>query len=148
MRSVGIDFDGVVHTYSGWRDGSIYGEPMPGAFPAIRYLQAEGYGVFIFTSRTPADDVACWIAERSAPDTIICLPDDGTAGPFWDDPVRVLVTNRKLGAIAYIDDRAIRFSSWPQALAEFDRHEAAWRAARAAGIDTQADTQPQPPLPG
>lgn len=28
----------------------------------------------------------------------------------------VLVTDRKLPAIAYIDDRAVRFTNWPDAL--------------------------------
>lgn len=30
----------------------------------------------------------------------------------------LLVTNRKLPAIAYIDDRAVRFTDWDQALRE------------------------------
>jgi hypothetical protein len=131
MPAIGIDFDGVTVTYDGWRDGSIYGEPVDGAFDAIRRLQADSYAVFIFTSRQPVEDVACWITERSGPDTIVCLTDDGYTG-FWEDTSRVLVTNRKLGAIAYIDDRAIRFYSWNQALADLDAYEAAWRAQQRA----------------
>lgn len=37
-------------------------------------------------------------------------------GTFWDTRGVLLVTNRKLAARAYIDDRAIRFESWEQAL--------------------------------
>jgi hypothetical protein len=37
---------------------------------------------------------------------------------FWDDQTKLFVTNRKLPAVAYIDDRGIRFTSWSQALAD------------------------------
>jgi hypothetical protein len=30
-RSIGVDFDRVIHSYhDGWRNGEIYGRPMPG----------------------------------------------------------------------------------------------------------------------
>jgi len=37
---------------------------------------------------------------------------------FWDDQTKIFVTNRKLPAVAYIDDRGIRFTNWRQALAD------------------------------
>ncbi|WP_329368841.1 hypothetical protein OG896_24850 [Streptomyces sp. NBC_00669] len=36
--------------------------------------------------------------------------------PFWDLRDQLLVTNRKLPARAYLDDRAVRFTDWHQAL--------------------------------
>lgn len=121
MTTVGIDFDGPIHAYSeGWQDGSIYDDPTPGGFEAIGELQEAGAAVFVFTSRPALRPVADWIAERSE----LLVQIDPVTSPldqplFWDKTDVVLVTNRKLPAIAYIDDRAIRFSSqtgWPQVI--------------------------------
>lgn len=115
--TVAVDFDGVIHAYSrGWQDGSIYDEPLPGAFEALGTLHDQGYAVFIHTTRDPAS-VADWISDRSRLRTTNADP-----GEFWNDTTQILVTNRKLPAVAYIDDRAIRFESWPQALADLEQH--------------------------
>lgn len=127
-------FDGVIHAYSkGWQDGSIYDEPVPGAFEAIRALMDAGIAVFIHTTRRP-EDVAAWLA----PHGFVVTTDDRCpeclgvedrdcsicrgAGLllFWDDVTRLLVTGRKLAAVAYVDDRAIRFESWHQALTDLE----------------------------
>src|SRR5690606_42044179 len=45
MKTVAVDFDGVIHAYSrGWQDGSIYDEPVPGAVDGLRQLM-EQYAV-------------------------------------------------------------------------------------------------------
>ncbi len=41
----------------------------------------------------------------------------GRRKPFWNERGLLLVTDRKLAAEAYIDDRAVRFEDWAQALA-------------------------------
>ena len=39
-KSISIDFDRVIHKYSeGWKDGTIYDEPVDGAIEAIKRLQ-------------------------------------------------------------------------------------------------------------
>jgi hypothetical protein len=117
LQTVAVDFDGVIHDYTqGWQDGSIYGQPVPGSLAALRTLMAR-YAVFIHTSRDPGQ-VAAWLADRGLT-TVIDV--DGPAHPprqFWDRHGELLVTDRKLPAAAYIDDRAVRFESWPQALAD------------------------------
>ena len=119
MPTVAVDFDGVLHTYDkGWQDGSIYGEFMPGAVMALSRLMSE-YAVFIHTTRNPRQ-VARWIEDRSGHGlecvtTVHPLP---WKRQFWNQRGVLLVTNRKLPAIAYIDDRAIRFETWDQALAD------------------------------
>lgn len=118
MKSIGIDFDGVIHAYrQGWQDGSIYDEPVPGAFEVIKAFQAAGHPVFIFTSRDNLLDVAQWVHARSG---IPCCTADFEK-PFWDDASRVLVTNRKLGAALYIDDRGYRFRDWASCQEEVTR---------------------------
>lgn len=116
-KTVAIDFDGVIHAYSrGWQDGSIYDEPIPGALGAMRRLMSSGISVFVHTTRD-ASAVAEWLIGRGMPCRV------GYDGEFWNETGSVLVTNRKLPAVAYIDDRAIRFESWPQALDVLSRVE-------------------------
>lgn len=122
MATIAIDFDGVIHSYErGWADGSIYGDFKPGAHEALLQLM-DRYAVFVHTTRN-ARAVAAWI-ERTSGHTIECvttwqhpsmwLP---WRSRFWDTKGLLLVTNRKLPALVYIDDRALRFESWEQARA-------------------------------
>jgi hypothetical protein len=115
MKTVAVDFDGVIHTYErGWADGSIYGEPLPGAIEGVRTLQ-KTHAVFVFTSRDPLT-VCRWLEERGIP-SMADLPPDNVP-TFWNSQTVVLVTNRKLPAVAYLDDRAVRFVDWDQAMAD------------------------------
>lgn len=122
MATVAVDFDGVCHAYSrGWQNGTIYDEPVPGAFDAIRYLQ-QSYAVVIFTCRDTTQ-VALWLRDHGIP----CAVDPDASTGLWDDREIVLVSNRKPLTVAYIDDRGIRWTSWDQALTDFEAHEAAYR---------------------
>lgn len=138
VRTVAVDFDGVVHAYSrGWHDGTIYDEPIPGALDALHALMRD-YAVFIHTTREP-EQVMPWLEGHGFDVTIDerCGACEGLGGRvmvdhcpacegsgqllFWNLQGQLLVTNRKLAATAYIDDRAVRFESWPQTLAEMRR---------------------------
>lgn len=113
--TVAVDFDRVVHRYSrGWQDGSIYDPPMDGALEGLRTLM-EAEAVFIHTSRDPVQ-VAEWLARHDFEVEADTGPAPGRH--FWNETGRLLVTNRKLPARAYLDDRAVLFTSWPQALKE------------------------------
>lgn len=117
--TVAVDFDGVIHAYSrGWQDGSIYDGPVSGAFEALRTLM-QTYAVFVHTTREPAS-AGRWIAQQSG--IMTAWHDDETTLPeFWNDRDCILVTRRKLPAVAYIDDRGIRFQNWGQALTDLSR---------------------------
>lgn len=122
MKTIAVDFDGVVHAYSkGWQDGTIYDPPLPGALEGLTTLM-EAHAVFIHTTREAAT-VASWLADRGF-DTVVDV--EGPKHPkreFWNEQGALLVTDRKLPAIAYIDDRGIRFQSWKQALASLENIE-------------------------
>jgi hypothetical protein len=114
--TVAVDFDGVIHAYSkGWQDGTIYDDPVPGAFSALHILM-KTYAVFVHTARAPFP-VADWITTHSNLECwVVRDPPE-----FWDKRGVLLITSRKLPAVAYIDDRGIRFESWDQALADLAR---------------------------
>jgi len=110
MAAIAVDFDGVIHRYSrGWSDGTVYDEPVEGAFDALRELM-RAYAVFILTTRE-AEPVAAWLREEGGFAVTTRAPRQ-----FWSRKGVLLVTDRKLPALAYIDDRAVRFTNWPQAL--------------------------------
>lgn len=117
--TIAIDFDGVIHTYErGWADGTIYGEPVPFALYAIETLMKRD-AVFIHTTRN-ARQVARWI-ERTSQYQIDCTTRPprtcyGRRKPFWNRRGLLLVTDRKLPAAVYVDDRAHHFKSWGQTL--------------------------------
>jgi hypothetical protein len=113
VQTVALDFDGVIHAYSkGWGDGSIYDEPVSGALEGIRRLQ-EHYAVYVHTSRD-ALAVANWLARCGV---TCCVVDEVWEKPqFWNRQDAVLVTNRKLPAVVYVDDRALKFENWPDTL--------------------------------
>jgi hypothetical protein len=120
VQTVAVDFDGVLHSYDkGWHDGSIYGDWVPGADIALTQLM-QRYAVFAHTTRNPKQ-VARWIELRigHGVECTTRLPRTrwGRRKPFWNTQGLLLVTDRKLAAVAYIDDRAVRFTNWPDALA-------------------------------
>lgn len=118
VSTVAVDFDGVIHAYSkGWHDGTIYDGPVPGALAALHELMRH-YAVFVHTTRNRRK-VASWIEQRTGYG-IECVTSpwpSQRSRRFWTTQNCLLVTNKKLPAVAYIDDRGIRFESWPQALA-------------------------------
>jgi hypothetical protein len=120
VSTVAVDFDGVIHTYEhGWADGSIYGDFKPGAMLALMTLMDRA-AVFVHTTRSPRQ-VAAWI-ERESGHVIECTTRLAPWQKFWNTKGLLLVTRRKLPAVAYIDDRAIRFQDWEQAMADVKGH--------------------------
>jgi hypothetical protein len=95
---VAIDFDGVLADYRGWQGDEITGSPIAGAREFIKTLLAENYEVIIFSTRK-FSVVHQWLA-------------------IHDFPLNVVITDRKLPALCYIDDRAYRFEGdWTKAKA-------------------------------
>jgi hypothetical protein len=142
MATVWWDFDGVLHRYSrGWHDGTIYDRPMPGAVDAIRAAMTR-WACGVHTTRD-TDSVVAWLATLGLPatDVDLCEPCRGSGiidGPgsrcsecagtglltFWNTRGWLLVTNRKLPGIAYVDDRAVRFDGdWSQVMTEIEALE-------------------------
>ncbi len=115
-RTIGVDFDGVCHTYSlGWNGGEIYGELVPGTAHALRMLMGT-FTMFIHTARSDLAAVATWLEAKIG---IPCVADDpAPRREFWDITDVILVSRNKYPAVAYVDDRGVRFVGWEQALAD------------------------------
>lgn len=102
-RTVLVDFDGVLHQYSGWTGPEPVGEPIPNARHACHILAKE-YNLVCFTTREPSY-VVTWLARYGFP--------------------MMRVTSIKVPAHLQIDDRAIEFrGEWTD---EFLRKVKEWR---------------------
>lgn len=141
-KTIAIDFDGVIHKYSkGWKDGSIYDEPIKGSIDAINHLFESGYNVFIFSTRK-SNTIAKWLRQHS--NQLLWMSQSDFMDyyyPFQDKDIKLVseqyhnksnlqvrvkvipfwvkfwnkknvlgITNRKLPAHCYIDDRSIVFN--------------------------------------
>lgn len=88
-RTVCVDWNGVLDMYTGWREGKVY-PPRPGALPFLYELKRLGYRVVVLSSQSPIF-IKNWLKKNGMLE-------------YVDE-----VTDRKVPAIVYIDDRAIRF---------------------------------------
>jgi hypothetical protein len=86
-----IDFDGTVNESKGPYAYGHFGPPIPEGLKLIKMCQQAGYTVVIFTARRETDLVANWLRDHGFP--------------------HMYVTNRKVPASSYIDDRSIPWNS-------------------------------------
>jgi hypothetical protein len=108
-KTIAIDFDGVIHSFEfGFHDGTIYGTPLPGSLESIKKI-AEKYKIVIYTAKAKKDRPLI----------------NGKTGTelVWEwlkkyeiDDLIAEVTAEKPRAVCYIDDKAIQFINWNQAL--------------------------------
>lgn len=135
-KTIAIDFDGVIHRYrNGWFDGTIYDEPRIGAFESIEKLMQK-YNVFILSTRSPWQ-INKWLKKylyEEMPHPILANQGEFLTMQkydfsheviwqpwvkFWNKEKVLGITNRKLPAIAYIDDRSVLFKNWKDILKQF-----------------------------
>lgn len=107
--TIAIDFDGVIHSHHlGFYDGTIYGNPIKGSLESIRKL-SEKFNIIIFTAKAKPDRPL--INGKSG----IELVWDWLKKHDIDNCIKE-ITSEKPRAICYIDDKAIKFENWNQAL--------------------------------
>lgn len=90
-KPIAIDFDGVLHEFQNGWDGDVpKNPPIKDALWAVNTLRNAGHEVIIYTTRDP-QHVKNWLGRYNFP--------------------LLEVTNTKPRALAYIDDRGIRFEN-------------------------------------
>ena len=114
QKNIGVDFDGVIHKCSkGYYDGSIYDEPVEGSYEALERLSKD-YTIIINTC-------------KAKPDRGLVNGKTGVA-LVWEwlekyDMAKFVakVTAEKPRAVAYIDDKSVRFTNWDEAIRDLEK---------------------------
>jgi hypothetical protein len=110
--NVCIDFDGVIHNnYDGFGDGTIYGPIITGAAESIQQL-AQQYNIIVFTAKAKPDRPL--INGKTGVELVMEWLERHNLAQYIQE-----VTSEKPRALAYIDDKAIRFTDWTSALTQF-----------------------------
>lgn len=109
-KTIVFDFDGVIHRYSeGWKDGTIYDEPVNGIKEVIDKLM-ETYNIIIVSTRSATrkgkNDILKWLKK-------------------YDINVTDVMAS-KPPAIIYVDDRAINFDGNCDKLLKNIEHFNSW----------------------
>ena len=89
-RTICIDFDGVIAEYNGWKGPDFLGNPKNGAKDFLDRLKVNGFKIIIFTIR-PKEKILEWFKRYN-----FHLPN--------------FITNVKIPAFVYIDDRGLKFN--------------------------------------
>jgi phosphoheptose isomerase len=114
--NLGIDFDGVIHKNSkGFYDGTVYDDPIEGTEEALKELSSK-YTLICYTA-------------KAKPDRMLINGKTGTQ-LVWEwlkkhkfDKYISKVTSEKPRAVAYIDDKAVRFNNWESCLTQLKDHK-------------------------
>ena len=107
--TLAIDFDGVIHDHNlGFHDGTVYGDPIPGAIEAVKKLSKK-YKIVIFTCKS--NPKRPLINGKTGPELIWEWLEKHDLKSCVED-----VTYDKINALYYIDDKAISFNNWDNTL--------------------------------
>lgn len=106
-NTIAIDFDGTIAEYDGWKGVGVFGKPIKGAVGSINSLKKEGWKIIIWTTRGETELIREYLSKHE-------IPFDSINENLLGTPKNV--SDKKVTADIYIDDRAIRFNSWKDTL--------------------------------
>lgn len=104
---IGVDLDGTLAYYDGWRGPGHIGEPVPAMLERVKRWLAEGQEVRIFTARITSRDgywvaraaIAVWCREHLGTELRITAVKDFDMIELWDDRAITVEQNtgRRIG---------------------------------------------------
>lgn len=114
--NIGVDFDGVIHKCSkGYYDGTIYDDPVEGAYEALEKL-SKNNTIIVYTCKAKPDRGL--VNGKTGTELVWEWLEKHGMSKFVSK-----VTAEKPRAKFYIDDKAIRFTSWEEVMTIKDQIE-------------------------
>lgn len=112
-KTICVDLNGVLDTYTGWKGPWHTDPPRPGAREFLAALVGDGYRVVVLTTRE-VQQTHDWLREHGMADYV------------------AEVTNTKPPALVYVDDRAVCFrGNYEETLQEIRGFRAFWEQEKA-----------------
>jgi hypothetical protein len=110
MPTIAVDFDGTISRYEGWKGLGTFGPPIKGCREELQKLRAAGWTIILFTTRgLDIREVQKYMFDNNIPyDLVNCNT--------LDAPLNV--SDKKVLANVYLDDRAITFDGEWEGMAE------------------------------
>ena len=113
---IGIDFDGVIHANTkGFYDGTVYDVPLPGVRESLETI-SQKYDIIVYSAKARKDRML--INGKTGVELIWEWLEKYDLKKYVVD-----VTAEKPRAVCYIDDKAIRFTSWEQSMNQLLEHK-------------------------
>jgi hypothetical protein len=133
---LGLDFDGVIHSYvSGWQGENVIPDPpVSGAIEALLSYM-EHFTVCIYSSRfktiSATEVVRLWLIKHGVPETLLSIREYASLGT---SPTSINLCMFKPPAFLTIDDRAVTFDGTFPA-AEVIKAFKPWYKLKPADVD-------------
>ena len=109
MKTIVFDFDGVIHKgYSGWKDGTIYGEIDIELIDYMKELMKDYY--IVISSNRPAKQIVEHLNNMELGVKFELFEKDMNNNMYWNKKDVIGITNEKAVGILYIDDRGYRYT--------------------------------------
>jgi hypothetical protein len=100
LKTICIDFDGVISDYRGWEGKGNFGNPIKGSVGMINELFSEGWKIIIYTTRSETEKIEEYLNSYGIHYDFI---------NYNPENVKLDLSPYKPIADIYLDDRAVRF---------------------------------------
>lgn len=118
---IGVDLDGTLAKYDGWKGTTHIGDPVPCMLDRVRNWLLAGKTVKIFTARVSGSDrvdahdaIQRWLKKNGLPELEVTCSKDYAMIELWYDRCKQVVPNRGIPvdeAVEFLKDRVKKLTS-------------------------------------
>lgn len=121
MKTIAVDFDGVIASYEGYKGYGVFGAPVDliGIITTLKYLRESNWKIIIYTARSEIKFISEYLDKYNIPyDFINHNPKNAELHCSPCKPV----------ADVYLDDRAITFNgNWVDIINKIENFKPWWK---------------------